>query len=112
MKKRGISLITDLVRVYALSAGIYEVNTRRRLHQLAIQAEMDSKDSQNLNDAFDLLAQLRWEKHQHDLQQGHDVTNLLDPMDVSGLARHQLKDSFAVINDAQASLKHRFCRDM
>lgn len=112
LKKRGISLITDLVRVYALSAGIYEVNTRRRLHQLAIQAEMDSKDCQNLNDAFDLLAQLRWEKHQHDLQQGHDVTNLLDPMEISGLARHQLKDSFAVINDAQASLKHRFCRDM
>ncbi|MDP5135412.1 DUF294 nucleotidyltransferase-like domain-containing protein [Rheinheimera baltica] len=112
LKKRGISLLTDLVRVYALSAGITEVNTRRRLQQLAEKGVIDSKDSLNINDAFDLLAQLRWEKHQHDLQQGHDVTNLLDPMDVSGLARHQLKDSFAVINDAQSSLKHRFCRDM
>ncbi|MGP9802514.1 DUF294 nucleotidyltransferase-like domain-containing protein [Rheinheimera sp. NSM] len=112
LKKRGISLITDLVRVYALSAGIYEVNTRRRLQQLAAQGVIDSKDSQNLNDAFDLLAQLRWEKHQHDLQQGHDVTNLLDPSEISGLARHQMKDSFAVINSAQASVKHRFCRDL
>ncbi|MBZ9610686.1 putative nucleotidyltransferase substrate binding domain-containing protein [Rheinheimera maricola] len=112
LKKRGISLITDLVRVYALSAGIYEINTRRRLQQLTIQGVLDNKDSQNLNDAFDLLAQLRWEKHQHDLQQGHDVTNMLDPMEISGLARHQLKDGFAVINSAQSSLKHRFCRDM
>ena len=112
LKKRGISLITDLVRVYALSAGIYEVNTRRRLQQLAAQGIMDSKDSQNLNDAFDVLAQLRWEKHQHDLQQGHDVTNLLDPSEISGLARHQMKDSFAVVNSAQASVKHRFCRDL
>jgi CBS domain-containing protein len=112
LKKRGISLITDLVRVYALSAGIYEVNTRRRLQQLAAQGIMDSKDSQNLNDAFDVLAQLRWEKHQHDLQQGHDVTNLLDPSEISGLARHQMKDSFAVVNSAQASVKQRFCRDL
>uniref|UniRef100_UPI0023574AA9 putative nucleotidyltransferase substrate binding domain-containing protein n=1 Tax=Rheinheimera sp. TaxID=1869214 RepID=UPI0023574AA9 len=112
LKKRGISLLTDLARVYALSAGINDVNTRRRLQQLATQGVIDSKDSQNIIDAFDLLAQLRWEKHLQDLQQGHDVTNLLDPMDVSGLARHQLKDGFAVINEAQSRLKHRFCRDM
>ena len=112
LKKRGISLITDLVRVYALAGGINAVNTRQRLQQLVAQGELESKYAQNLHDAFDLLAQLRWEKHQHDLQQGHDVTNLLDPTDVSGLARHQLKDSFAVINDAQSKLKHRFCRDM
>lgn len=112
LKKRGISLITDLVRVYALYAGIHEVNTRSRLQKLATQGIIDSKDGQNLNDAFDLLAQLRWEKHQHDLQNSHDVTNLLNPAEVSGLARHQLKDSFAVINEAQSRVKHRFCRDL
>jgi len=112
LKKRGISLITDLVRVYALSAGISAVNTRQRLQQLVAQGEMETKYAQNLNDAFDLLAQLRWEKHQQDLVQGHDVTNLLDPAEVSGLARHQLKDSFAVVNEAQSRVKHRFCREM
>lgn len=112
LKKRGISLITDLVRVYALSAGIYEVNTRARLEKLTAEGIIDSSDSRNLHDAFDVLAQLRWEKHQKDLTAGHDVTNLLDPSEISGLARHQLKDSFAVINEAQSRLKHRFCRDM
>ncbi|MDX1677187.1 DUF294 nucleotidyltransferase-like domain-containing protein [Arsukibacterium sp.] len=112
LKKRGISLITDIVRVYALSAGISDVNTRQRLMQLANRGVMDSKDTQNLSDAFDMLAQLRWDKHQHDLIQGHDVTNLLDPNVLSGLQRHQLKDSLTVINDAQSSLKHRFCRDL
>ena len=112
LKKRGISLITDLVRVYALSAGIHQINTRSRLATLVSEGVIDSKDSQNLQDAFDVLAQLRWEKHQHDLQQGHNVTNLLDPAELSGLSRHQLKDSFAVINEAQSRLKHRFCRDL
>lgn len=112
LKKRGISIITDIVRVYALSAGISEINTRQRLLQLAASGVMDSKDTQNLSDAFDVLAQLRWDKHQHDLIQGHEVSNLLDPKVLSGLQRHQLKDSMTVINDAQSSLKHRFCREL
>lgn len=112
LKKRGISLITDIVRVYALANGITEVNTRQRLQQLAATGVIDSKESQNLSDAFDVLAQLRWDKHLHDIAQGHDASNLLDPAVLSGLQRHQLKDSFAVINNAQSSVKHRFCKEM
>lgn len=112
LKKRGISLITDIVRVYALANGITEVNTRQRLQQLAAIGVIDSKESQNLSDAFDVLAQLRWDKHLHDIAQGHDASNLLDPAVLSGLQRHQLKDSFAVINNAQSSVKHRFCKEM
>jgi len=112
LKKRGISLITDIVRVYALANGITEVNTRQRLQQLASIGVIDSKESQNLSDAFDVLAQLRWDKHLHDIAQGHDASNLLDPAVLSGLQRHQLKDSFAVINNAQSSVKHRFCKEM
>lgn len=112
LKKRGISLITDLARVYALSAGISEVNTRQRLQQLSRAQVMDAKDVQNLLDAFDVLSQLRWEKHAAELAQSHDVTNLLDPVSLSSLQRHQLKDCFAVINQAQSSARYRFCRDM
>jgi CBS domain-containing protein len=112
LKKRGISVITDIVRVYALSAGIAEINTRQRLVQLASNGIMDEKDTQNLSDAFDVLAQLRWDKHQHDLTEGHEVSNLLNPKVLSSLQRHQLKDSLTVINDAQSALKHRFCREM
>lgn len=112
LKKRGISLITDIARVYALAAGILDINTRARLVHLSELGAIDTSDAQNLLGAFDFLAQLRWEKHQHDVQHSHDVTNLLDPGELSGLARHQLKDSFAVITAAQASLKYRFCREV
>lgn len=112
LKKRGISLITDIVRIYALAHGIYEVNTRQRLQQLALTGAIDPKETQNLSDAFDVLAQLRWDKHLHDIQQGHEASNLLDPAFLSGLQRHQLKDSFAVITTAQSSLKHRYCKEV
>lgn len=111
LKKRGISLLTDLVRVYALSAGITEINTRSRLQELAKQQVIESKQMQNLLDAFDVLSQLRWDKHIQELQQGHDVTNLLDPATLSSLHRHQLKDCFNVIHAAQQSLRYRFCRE-
>lgn len=112
LKKRGISLLTDIVRVYALSAGISEVNTRTRLQQLAAQQVIETKQMQNLLDAFDVLSQLRFDKHVVELQQGHDVTNLLDPSVLSSLQRHQLKDCFNVINAAQQSLRYRFCREL
>lgn len=111
LKKRGLSLITDLTRVYALSAGISEVNTRQRLQKLMELQAIDVRTGQDLLDAFDVLSQLRWEKHAQELTAGHDVTNLLDPAGLSSLQRHQLKDCFAVINQAQSALRYRFCRE-
>ncbi|MBU1439258.1 MAG: CBS domain-containing protein [Gammaproteobacteria bacterium] len=111
LKKRGISLLTDIVRVYALSAGITQINTRSRLQELDKLQIIEAKQVQNLLDAFDVLSLLRFEKHVHELQQDHDVTNLLDPAMLSSLQRHQLKDCFNVIHAAQQSLRYRFCRE-
>ena len=112
LKKRGISLLTDLARVYALAAGVSHVNTRQRLQELTTGQHIDPKDGQNLLDAFDMLAQLRWDKHLQDLEAGREISNLLDPSTLSSLQRHQLKDCFAVISTAQSSMRYRFCREM
>jgi CBS domain-containing protein len=67
----------------------------------------------NLQDAFDLLAQLRWDLHLS--QQGEAsgvINNHLDPSSLSGLQRHQLKECFAVINEGQRLLDYRFCRHL
>src|SRR5690606_227898 len=108
LKKRGISLITDLVRVYALYAGIHEVNTRSRLQQLAAQGIIDSKDSQNLNDAFDLLAQLRSQRHHHVVLISNDVTILLCPVEVFGMPWLELEVCFAVIYEVHSRVMLRF----
>ncbi|HGY5244961.1 TPA: DUF294 nucleotidyltransferase-like domain-containing protein [Aeromonas salmonicida subsp. pectinolytica] len=117
LKVRGISVITDLVRVYALASGVAEVNTRQRLQRLVQEGGMDSTQSRNLCDAFDLLAQLRWEHHlacqdKMATEGEGQVSNHLDPATLSGLQRHQLKDCFMVINEGQSLLKYRFCRGL
>ena len=112
LKKRGISLITDLVRVYALSAGIHAVNTRERLALLQQQAVLTQRQQQNLQGAFDVLAHLRWQLQAEDLKRGRHLSNLLDPSQLNLLQRHQLKDAFAVIIDEQQVLRQRFCREI
>ena len=112
LKKRGISLVTDLVRVYALSAGIQAVNTRERLALLQQQAVLTQRQQQNLLGALDVLANLRWQLQAQDMQRGRHLSNLLDPSQLSLLQRHQLKDAFAVLSDEQQILRQRFCREL
>jgi CBS domain-containing protein len=112
LKKRGISIITDLVRVYAIANGVDEVNTRQRLQQLMQQKVLEPNDGQNLLDAFDVIAQLRWQKHQQQLAQTALPNNLLDPAQLHTLQREQLKDSFLVVSKAQTAMKNHFCRNL
>jgi len=115
IKARGLLLISDMVRVYSLDAGISEVNTRERLltimNNTGEPGPIDSGSCQNLLDAFDFLAQLRWEQQQADLINFKPTGNVLHPDRISVLQRQQLKDVFAVINNSQQSLRRWYCRD-
>ncbi len=113
MKTRGLTLITDLARVYALSVGASVINTTDRLEYLIQHQVIHKKDGENLLDAFEFISQLRWQYHSDQLQEGilpNDVSNLLDPASLSGLERHQLKDALAVAGKGQAGMKLSFCR--
>ncbi|WP_337843310.1 putative nucleotidyltransferase substrate binding domain-containing protein [Rheinheimera sp.] len=111
IKKRGVSLVTDLVRVYALAHGIHAVSTRERLAQLEQLEVISQTQQQNLSGAYEVLANLRWQVQWQDLQRGRHLSNLLDPTTLNLLQRHQLKDAFAVISDEQQILRQRFCRE-
>lgn len=110
LKKNGTALINDIARVYALALGLSAVSTRQRLQVLAESSALDKDYAQNLLDAFDLIAQLRWDKHVQDMDENKTVTNLVDPLRLHNLQRHQLKDCFTAINEAQAIMRFRFCR--
>jgi CBS domain-containing protein len=88
------------------------VNTRERLKLLLQHAVLTQRQQQNLQGAFDVLANLRWQLQSQDLKRGRHLSNLLDPSQLSLLQRHQLKDAFAVISDEQQVLRQRFCREL
>lgn len=108
MKLRGIMPITDIARIYALAAGIGEINTLRRLEAAATAKLLSLKDARDLCDAYEYIAHLRLMHQGNRMQAGLKVDNYLSPDEVSGLLKHQLRDAFDVVTRAQSALKLKF----
>lgn len=108
MKLRGIMPINDIARIYALSVGSQQIHTLDRLKDAVKSKLLTLKDSRNLIDAHEFISRLRLEHQGECLRSGQKPNNHLDPTTLSSLSRHQLKDAFAVVTNAQAALRLKF----
>ncbi|BCV28579.1 DUF294 nucleotidyltransferase-like domain-containing protein [Shewanella algae] len=110
LKHRGSALINDIARVYALATGIKEVNTAKRIRALMESKLLSRKDALNLADAHEFIAHMRLANQGRQFEQGQGISNFLMPQALSSLMRHQLRDAFKVVHDAQAALRLKFTR--
>ncbi|MGL5397545.1 MAG: DUF294 nucleotidyltransferase-like domain-containing protein, partial [Shewanella sp.] len=110
LKHKGNALINDIARVYALSAGIKEVNTAKRIRALMDANILNRKDALNLADAHEFIAHMRLSNQGYQHTQGLKISNYLMPDHLSSLVRHQLRDAFKVVHDAQSGMKMKFMR--
>jgi len=110
LKHKGNALINDIARVYALSAGIKEVNTAKRIRALMESNIINRKDALNLADAHEFIAHMRLSNQGYQYTHSLDLSNYLKPQNLSSLVRHQLRDAFKVVHDAQAGIKLKFTR--
>jgi CBS domain-containing protein len=108
MKLRGIMPINDIARIYALSVGSQHIHTLDRLQDAVKSKLLTLKDSRNLIDAHEFISRLRLEHQGECLRLGQKPNNHLDPTTLSSLSRHQLKDAFAVVANAQSALRMKF----
>ncbi|MDX1525848.1 MAG: putative nucleotidyltransferase substrate binding domain-containing protein [Pseudidiomarina maritima] len=109
IKRYGIALINDIVRIYSLQAGIMVPQTLARLEALKGSKLLNNKDNQSLAEAWQFLTELRL---QHQLQTwGSDQPkNALDPDELSTLTRRQLKTAFRIIKECQQGVGLKFGR--
>ncbi|MGI2171311.1 DUF294 nucleotidyltransferase-like domain-containing protein [Shewanella sp. MF05960] len=110
LKHKGSALINDIARVYALSAGIKEVNTAKRIRALMDANIINRKDALNLADAHEFIAHMRLANQGYQATNNLPINNFLKPQHLSSLLRHQLRDAFKVVHDAQAGIKLKFLR--
>ncbi|SMF56693.1 CBS domain-containing protein [Alteromonadaceae bacterium Bs31] len=108
LKKRGTIPIVDIARNCSLSAGISAVSTVDRLKQVADAGVMSHGLVNSLLDAHEFIAGLRLDAQGRQYRAGEAVDNYLDPKTLSPLMRHQLKDAFHLVRQAQAAMKARF----
>ncbi len=108
LKKRGTIPIVDIARNCSLSAGIRAVSTVDRLKAIANAGVMSLSLVNSLLDAHEFIAGLRLDAQGKQYRAGETVDNYLDPKSLSPLMRHQLKDAFHLVRQAQSAMKSRF----
>ena len=105
MKKRGIVPITDLARVYALSAGVNALNTRDRLEAASEAGVLSRSGMADLRDALEFIASVRLQHQSHQIRAGQTPDNFVPPEQLSSLERRHLKDAFDVVDTIQTAME-------
>jgi CBS domain-containing protein len=105
MKKRGIVPITDLARVYALSAGVNALNTQDRLEAASKAGVLSRSGMADLRDALEFIASVRLQHQSQQIRAGETADNFVPPEQLSSLERRHLKDAFDVVNTIQTAIE-------
>lgn len=107
-KAQAIMPVIDIARTHALSAGIVATGTRQRLHALVAANRMAKGDAQSLEDAMQLVNDMRIRHQAEQLRAGVEPDNLIAPATLSPLERDYLRDALKVVRSALDSLRRNF----
>jgi CBS domain-containing protein len=108
LKRRGVIPIIDIVRLHALANGLFEVNTIDRLGALVECKALTIVDSRNIQDALQVLMQLRLVHQAEEIVKGQSPSNYVNPASLSKIVAKQLKDAFGIVKDAQQGVKLKY----
>ncbi|WFM70527.1 DUF294 nucleotidyltransferase-like domain-containing protein [Halomonas sp. CKK8] len=108
LKRRGTAPLTDLVRVHALACGSRAQNSFARLDDIDRTQLLAPGVSQKLRYALEFLSMSRIRHHVIDIEHERSPDNNIEPENVSDTERHNLKDAFQVLSNAQKFLKFRY----
>jgi CBS domain-containing protein len=104
VKHRGITLITNLARTYAISSGIAEKRTLARLRGAHAAGTIDAETRDGLSEAFGILWGVRLRHQVQRVRGGQAPDDHVDPSTLGPLERRQLKEAFRAIVRAQRTL--------
>jgi CBS domain-containing protein len=108
LKHQAIAPIVDLGRIYALAAGLLEVNTSDRIEKATHLGELSEQGSRDLRDALEFVSSQRITHQTHRMQQGLEPDNYLHLQELSNFERGHLRDAFSVIQSLQDVLGQRY----
>jgi CBS domain-containing protein len=108
LKNHAITPIVDLARLYALEAGLLEVNTRDRIEKASKLGELSESGSRDLRDAFEFVSRLRIVHQTLCMQRGLEPDNHLHLQELSNFERGHLRDAFSVIQSLQEVSAQRY----
>ncbi|MFI5393018.1 MAG: putative nucleotidyltransferase substrate binding domain-containing protein [Myxococcota bacterium] len=106
IKHGGITIVTNLARLWAVRAGMTQKGTLARL-DAAAQAAQDPLDpdvARELSEAFHFLWEIRLRHQAEQVTAGRSPDDYVDPASLGPFSRSGLKEAFRVIARAQRLL--------
>jgi CBS domain-containing protein len=101
LKHGGMIPIVDLARWAGMAAGVTSASTIERLRAAAAAGTLPAADAQTLQDAFELIAELRLAHQVAQLRAGEAPDDHIDPSTLSRLTRAHLKEAFRAVASIQ-----------
>ncbi|WP_148253575.1 DUF294 nucleotidyltransferase-like domain-containing protein [Aidingimonas lacisalsi] len=108
LKRRGTAPTIDLIRVHALACGSRAQNPFDRLDDIAKTSLLPSGTGDKIRYALEFIAIVRIRHQVFDIEEERTPDNNIEPRKVSDTERHNLKDAFQVLSNAQKFLKFRY----
>ncbi|WP_022963962.1 DUF294 nucleotidyltransferase-like domain-containing protein [Halopseudomonas pelagia] len=108
LKGRGTAPLTDLIRVHSLACGSKAQNSFERLDAVAHTRLMPPEAISRLRYALEFLSMVRIRHQARDIEQGREPNNYIQPETIPAAERHNLKEAFQVLNNAQKFLRYRY----
>jgi CBS domain-containing protein len=108
LKHRGVIPVVDLARVFALSAGLPQINTRERLKAAEKAGVLSHDGSEDLLHTLEFIATLRARHQAKQHLTGERMDNFIHPDSLSRMERIQLKDAFSAIATMQEAMAQRY----
>jgi len=108
LKHAGVVPIANLARWAGMAAGVACASTSERLRAAGDSGMLAASDALTLQDAFELVCQLRLEHQVAQLEAGVDPDDVVDPGELNHLTRNYLKEAFRAV----ASVQRRITNDL
>ena len=101
LKGGGIVPIVDIARWAGLASGVTSASTVSRLGVAGASGTLTRFDAVTLQEAFDLVCQLRLDHQVAQLRAGVPPDDFLDPDELNPLTRNYLKEAFRAVASVQ-----------
>ena len=104
IKQGGMLPIVTIARYCGLRTATVERSTVQRLRAGAAAGILTLEDAQTLEEAFELIAELRMGHQVDELRAGREPTEFIDPATLNPLMRRYLREAFRAIARTQRRL--------
>jgi CBS domain-containing protein len=104
LKQRAIIPLVNLVRFHALANGVTISPTLDRIDAVASVGGLDREAADALSEAFGAITRRRFEHHAAQIGAGATPDNLIDPGELTPIARADLREALHVVRRAQKRL--------